>query len=124
MPFSTQHTCSVFLIYALLTMFLNQLIDPDLRFKIFFKKEATTKKGKVDFDKEDWGSLQTIIGDWRKCYTESFSLFSGDMKTIAYESSLYLYFNSFDLPSYSSVLRIAGWGGGGGGGGVKKKIYF
>ena len=41
----------------------------------------------------------------------SFSLFFGDMKTIAYGSSLDLYFNSFDLPSYSSVLRIAGEGG-------------
>ena len=53
MPFSTQHTCSVFLIYALLTMFLNQLIDPDLGSKIFFKNKGTIKKGKVDFDKED-----------------------------------------------------------------------
>ena len=50
----------------------------------------------------------------------SFSLFFGDMKTIAYESSLDLYFNFFDLSSYSSVLRIAGERAGGEG---RKKLW-
>ena len=43
------------------TMFLNQLIDPNLGVKVFFKQEEG-KKGKLILTKRIEAPLQTIIG--------------------------------------------------------------
>ena len=61
MSFFIPHACSLSKICPVDTMFLNQLIDPNLGVKVFFKQEEG-KKGKLILTKRIEAPLQTIIG--------------------------------------------------------------
>ena len=73
------------------SIFVYHFVDPDLKVEVIFRKEGTAENGGIDFEIGDIGTSAHWY--WR-------------LKKTAFKSLLILsFFNSFDLPGYSSKSR-------------------